>query len=785
MQGAGGLAVGAALFAAGLRWPFATASAASAASALHRVDSAPSDVLRPWLGPELWANRLADWQLNQGRIECLVSTTTLGIRTVGILTEEMVPGPWSCQLTVHTGTLASGIGGSGFLIGAGGGQLDWRAAALVQRLAGTGGGFLCLFESDGQVRFRDHAQELNPTALPVLPSVNTPTTRVPRSVAEDVLLTLDIAPSAAVATFDVTLTATDATTGALLSQATRVGVPEAAVLGGVSLVSGPTSPKTAGARYWFAQLCAGGPKLVTHPERATGPIMGALYSLSSGVLKLSAHMMPVSVTEPQDVLLQIQAADGSWTDGPTATIDACGVAGFRVTGWDSTQPWPYQLVYGPGTSSQASYAGIVAAEPDGTSQLRIATVSCAIHTFRSLTTPSAYAVRMPGERPLGLYTADSMYFPYADVVASLTAHQADLLVALGDQYYDTQPWPVVTGPGAILDMRSRWHLWLWSFRDLTATRPTIVLVDDHDVYQPNLWGHAGAPATSSFNFGGYAMDPTFVNAVQGIQCGHNPDPYDPTQVLQGIDVYYGTFRYGGTSFAVLEDRKFKLGNYNGKDPTTGQALTPTSLELLGARQELFLSEWALMDLGMPKVVLTQTLWATLSTRSTNAPAVDYDSNGYPPLNRSTAVALVKAAGAIVLSGDQHLASLVRHGLQTFTDGPVQFTGPAVGSGYQRWFEPRPLANPEATPSTGDFTDAFGNRVHVLAVANPSVTQARWAAYHSSRMVGDRNLKKDGYGIVRVDYGAQEFVFECWPCNADPAVDSPYPGWPYHLPFTAV
>jgi hypothetical protein len=34
----------------------------------------------------------------------------------------------------------------------------------------------------------------------------------------------------------------------------------------------------------------------------------------------------------------------------------------------------------------------------------------------------------------------------------------------------------------------RRYLWVWAFRDLTREVPTVVLVDDHDVYHPNLWG---------------------------------------------------------------------------------------------------------------------------------------------------------------------------------------------------------------------------------------------------------------------------------------------------------
>jgi alkaline phosphatase D len=71
--------------------------------------------------------------------------------------------------------------------------------------------------------------------------------------------------------------------------------------------------------------------------------------------------------------------------------------------------------------------------------------------------------------------------------------------------------------------------------------------------------------------------------------------------------------------------------------------------------------------------------------------------------RRTALELVKRAGALLLSGDQHLASLVRHGLDRFDDGPVQFVAPAAGSAWQRWFEPAgglPTTGTESARATG-------------------------------------------------------------------------------------
>jgi alkaline phosphatase D len=177
----------------------------------------------------------------------------------------------------------------------------------------------------------------------------------------------------------------------------------------------------------------------------------------------------------------------------------------------------------------------------------------------------------------------------------------------------------------------------------------------------------------------------------------------------------------------------------------------------------------------------------VQTSPAGRPLLDFDSNGYPKLQRDRAIDLLRRAGALVLAGDQHLASVVRHGVDTFTDGVVQFTGPAMGTSWQRWFEPaRPLPNGRGTPSTGDFSDAFGNKVRVLAVANPKVTFREYRATRKGRAqgLGDRRLKSEGYGIVRVDRKARAYAIECWPWNVDPLGRDArqFPGWPFRLRF---
>jgi alkaline phosphatase D len=268
-----------------------------------------------------------------------------------------------------------------------------------------------------------------------------------------------------------------------------------------------------------------------------------------------------------------------------------------------------------------------------------------------------------------------------------------------------------------------------------------------------------------------------------MQCGHDPDAYDPRPVKRGITVYFAAFSYGGVSFALIEDRKFKNTNEFGRDPS-GHRLPPPR-QLLGARQEKLLDAWARMHRGQPKVCLTQSPFACIQTDPAGRRVADPDTNGSPVPARRRALKLLRAANALIVSGDQHCGTLVRHGIDTFEDGPIDFTPPAVGTAWQRWFEPDPPLPHARGPHTGDYTDGFGNKFRVLAVANPKVSYAEVHKVHpGSNDVGDRGLKREGYGIVRIDKAAKHYILECWPWHTDPTAPNAhqYPGWPFTVRF---
>jgi hypothetical protein len=162
---------------------------------------------------------------------------------------------------------------------------------------------------------------------------------------------------------------------------------------------------------------------------------------------------------------------------------------------------------------------------------------------------------------------------------------------------------------------------------------------------------------------------------------------------------------------------------------------------------------------------------------------DYDTNAWPQTPRHRAVREIRRAFAFHIAGDQHIPAVVQYGIETHRDGPVAFAGPAINVGYPRWFEPSEakwLQAKSPNALTGDFTDAFGHPLTVLAVKNGAIKPRQ----------GDVQVllddKASGLGLVRFDKKSRRVIVECWPYLAD--VGKPgtqMPGWPVTIDIDRV
>ncbi len=466
-----------------------------------------------------------------------------------------------------------------------------------------------------------------------------------------------------------------------------------------------------------------------------------IYTVANQQLKLSAQFFPLYPNESREVSLQI-LADENWEEIKREKINDIGWSAlFRVDNWDQSVDVRYRLLHG----EKASFEGLIRKDPSQKDEIVMAALSCNSNKDR-------------GDRK--------------NYVHNINYQNPDLVFFAGDQSYDHK------------EHTAAWLKFGMQFRELFRERPCITIPDDHDIGQGNLWGESGKIASSpAGGDGGYFYHHEYVKMVERCQTAHLPDPFDNTPIQQGIGVYYTNLIVGGVDFAIIEDRKFKSGPKD-KIPQQGPRpdhirnpnYNPTSVDveglvLLGNRQLEFLDRWSRPHENVAmKAVLSQTGFcggAHLHGEKGNRLHADMDSNGWPQTGRNKALRAIKKANAVHIAGDQHLATVIKQGIDEYDDGPWAFVVPAiVNNYYSRWWWPENEQagqnNNETLPWTGRYRDGFDNKITMHSYANP-----------------DTHSNGAGYGLIRFKKSKKEVTFECWPRYMDVSSDDAeqFAGWP--------
>lgn len=789
-----------------------------------------AQVDRVWVGPDYWANRLQDWQIKDGRLECVEASQERPMRVVHLLSGALKKEAGNLDMSVLTGPVDQGTLDRntwvGFLIGAGAEDIDYRLTALVHHRPAEDGGLFAGIDGAGSIIFRDFSQggggndwsitgAISENEMPLIDPAASDWYGFKENGFREAKLELHIEKAGT--NHRIILTARNPQTGEVVSKGILENVPDHMLDGNVGLVShrGPENSETG---YWFKEWRISGSKFVVYPERRFGPIFSAQYTLSNAILKLTAQMPPLGDMDSQTAELQL-LKNGVWEKAAeTKLIHDSYIFPFRVENWDSRQNAVYRIVYhlktNHGSAETYYYEGTIRAEPLDKENFVVAAFT-------------GHKIFTGGLK----WNHNGIWFPHNELVAAVAYHEPDLLFFSGDQVYEGDLTGAQYAPydKAVLDYLDKWYRWCWAFGDLTRNIPTVCILDDHDVYHGNIWGaggrkarpwppdekypphYKGFEAAWQQDGGGYKMPPEFVNMAQQTQTSHLPDPFDQEPVEQGIGVYYTDMKYGGISFAIIEDRKWKSSPtlmlpeaqvVNGfvQNPDFDMQNTDSpEAKLLGDRQLFFLDHWTSdwKDVWM-KVLLSQTIFANVSTYPNHfltddgttgieplpfgvipanyELAVDMDSNGWPQTARNRALRILRKTYAFHIAGDQHLGSTIQYGVDDWHDGGYAVCVPSIGNTWpRRWYPQTHGKNylPGNPLYTGDYRDGFGNLLSVHAVSNPIISNHEPAALYD---------RAPGYGIIRFRKQTREITVEVWPRWVDPSKPDAqqYPGWPIKI-----
>ena len=491
---------------------------------------------------------------------------------------------------------------------------------------------------------------------------------------------------------------------------------------------------------------------------AAPALLWTQYGLAGKTLKIAAHTDadPMNPIDAEAELWLKQ--NGAWKKSLAAEIDSLtAMAVFRIDDWKHRVNVPYQV-----RSGKSRIEGVIRPDPKNKEVLDLMVVAC----------------------------VNDKWFPYEAAVRQMIGQNPDLVFFAGDQIYESNAGGEVASceqesevPEAMANYLAKWRKFGLTFRDLLKDRPSIMITDDHDVYASDLWGDGGRRMKGSRTTGGYPMHPSWVNAVETTQTWHLPDPAAKGPWGDGINAYFTSLDYGGVSFAILEDRKFKsppslvvknaINDPLSKRPnrTPEVIMDPAfdvslldrpDLQLLGEVQEAFVKQWSaeVADRKRLAAVLSQSPFVNIGNYDVRYG--DMDANGWPQSARNRALEAIAPSQAIMLSGDIHFGTLHQHGINDWGDGPWGYSVPAFASKQNRKWGPAVPAQGREIPGlagSGNHHDRFGNKLTVAATAPGA----------------------NGYGIVRFNKPKMTILCELHSMNAEREPDGKViPGWPLLL-----
>ncbi|MEM0926419.1 MAG: sulfatase-like hydrolase/transferase, partial [Planctomycetota bacterium] len=483
---------------------------------------------RRWIGPNWWANPMQDWILRKGT----AIVPAAADRTLCLLTSELKgdAGTFEAKVSIDLkGDSFPATAAVGFRLGRRGGIDDHRHA-LIHSTDWVD----AVIRSDGRLSLENHRKDA-PSEPATLSEEGLSFSGGPitltlsgRTTEDGIFLTLTAEQDGQTVTTDRTFQLDE-------------------IRGGFSLLADGPSRKSGSETspsFGFRDFQLKGDLLTRHADRAFGPIAWTQYTLSEDRLRLQAQFVPLGERVNHEAELWIDEnakGDGSgWVKLDTQPIDSLSrTATFTIDDWQSNRETPYEVRF-KWRGELFAWNGRIRREPGGDAPFKLACFSC-----------------------------DNGYlFPIPAMVSQVKSQDPDMVFFAGDQIYESYGGFGVdrsaeTKP-AMIDYLRKYYQFGWTWRDVLRDRPSVILPDDHDVFQGNLWGQGGrvlppSEQKNAWTLGGYLMPGDWVRAIERTQVGHLPDPAVEMTLPIGIKPYFTQLTYGGIGFAILEDRKFKTG----------------------------------------------------------------------------------------------------------------------------------------------------------------------------------------------------------------------------------
>ena len=739
---------------------------------------------QPWLGYNFWCNSFLDWRVQNHK--AIAYPFFKKRRTAHVTSHSIIKSDGQLRLSASIKLFEKVKKDStaiyGFLIGAGDSIYDSKTNNFVFNTLSPGSCHLFGIKANGNLQLIDYQKDS------LLFENKLDSNEIAELYKDGIKLELEYQ-------------GLSATYFRINSKSIKLPNTYKIPMGSIALFYNSQTPFTANASFDNVQI-KGENTLFQRDKKSTiDAVLSTFYTNTRDSLFLTAQLMPFIPDSSENIKLRI--IDGNHESSYEGVFDSsCYQIRYRIALPNNFKSVGYSISVMDIRNSikfKSSHNGTINAKPQN-KHPKIMALNCNGFTFFHS----------------GGIDYKNLFYPYQKIREGYEIKKPDVVAFLGDQIYESRPtMAIYKEPFCFLDYIYKWSIWCYAFRDITLNQPTIIMTDDHDVFQGNLWGNGGVNAktkpvneipsyygkrnydTWQQDNGGYFMSKNFVNMVLKSQTSHLPFPKE-RKLSNGIINYYTEYKYGNLNFAILEDKKFKsppawndFKVYNGF--TIEKNIKPEDYHkeeftLLGEKQLFFLKNWSIQPKTKNeyKIILTQSAYASLTTvqvdytplkdrpaRKDTTPqkvSPDMDTNGWPKIGRDRALNCLQDSSIIFISGDQHMGAVI----DVFDSSNTSYTFfsvPAIANTWPRMWWPKNIESNKNYP-LGNYIDAFGNKIIVKAVANPNL---------SAPEPNSINRKSPGFGIIEFNKKGNKVNLHAYPLYFNSTSElNEFKGWPIEI-----
>jgi len=610
---------------------------------LQFISKLSKDIKRTWINENFWANRLQDWQLNNGRIECI--NAEFPLRTVHILPYTISRDSGQIHIEIELGTLQQNdslevTDFAGVLIGVGSMDDNFKKRAIISGQNKKNNGIIVAINGKGKIIYMNNDNKTELLNLAAAEEIGNP-----QLSKNGLLVYIDIFPEAN--KYSINTSIIDKKNEKIISYAKIINLEKNIIQGNIALIANGAKDNNKGS-FWFKNLVLKGNKLIYNKNNTIGPIIGTVYSVFENKLKLTAQFMPISKTDNKLVILEMSDyKKENWKEYSKVQIDTLSyTAKFETQIPNSNAIYNYRIVYNQkdanGKSKKIEFLGIISNNKNQQNIIKLAIFKNNSFLNNSINLEN-FDITLPNEK----------------FTTAIKKSNPDLLLFMGNQINtnNQEPADFSNFKNLRLDYLNKWYLWYLAYGEFTSNNPSMILPSNNDFCVHDTIDDVKIELSKRLNKKDLSNFIKLVNTTQFTEEDHQAKDFE-------------SFNFGNISFALINNKLEAKNEADQLQPIF--QINENLIDSFEIRKLDFLTNWSTdWTSADMKAIITQYPISQID--------IPKEAISYLQKKENHTIRIAQKTQSVIITSATSSSFLYKYGLKNFGDASYSYISPQLYS----------------------------------------------------------------------------------------------------------